>query len=515
VLHCAQRCGAKIAPDSGGAIALDCGGMQGAADVTETILAAEALLGADYRPAGPTEIVIDAGRITAIRPVAPGTAVAGLALPAPVNGHDHARPLSATSFGLAGEPLETWLTGLAVMPAVDAGLAARAALARSALGGVAAAMVHLTRPMGLIALEAEAHQIADAAEAVGVRIALALSMRDRNPLVYGDHGPVMAGLAESDPAAAEWLSGLYDRPMPPPAEQVAMVEAVAKALEGRGVDVQFGPTGPQWCSPALLEAIAEASERTGRRVHMHFLETRYQRDWAAQAYPGGLGPWLGDIGFLSPRLSLAHCTWAGDADLEAIAGSGATVVVNTSSNLHLNSGIAPVGRMLAAGVKVAMGLDGCAFDEDDDALREIRLLRALHGGTGFDPVLTPVAALRAACATGRPALGLPSGGVLEVGAPADVLLLDLAALDRDGLLPVDPRALLMTRARRDHIKALRVGGRLVVQDGRLTGFDGEAAQEALRAAYRAALPGTERFRAAWPALKPAMAAWYRDRLGCC
>lgn len=479
------------------------------------ILAAEALLGPDYTPAGPTEIVIEAGRIAAVSPAPPGAACGGLALPAPVNAHDHARPLSPTSFGLGGEPLETWLPGLGAMPSVDAGLAARAAFARAARGGVAASMVHLTRPMGLLPLAEEAVQIADAAEAVGIRIALAISLRDRNPLVYGDHGPVLDDVTGADAEAAARLEAALDRPMPPTEVQIAQVEAVAAALEGRGIDVQFGPTGPQWCSPELLSAIAEASSRSGRRIHMHLLETKYQRDWANRTHPDGLLPWLDAMGFLSPRLSLAHCTWARPEELALIAAREAQVVVNTSSNLHLKSGLAPVGAMCAAGVPMAMGLDGCAFDEDDDALRELRLMKALHAGTGFDDVLSPQRALSAACGTGRQVLGLEAGGVLAPGMPADILLLDETALDRDALLPIDPRVLLFARGRKEAIRALWVAGRPVMQEGRPTGLDAEAAEEALRAAFRAAMPATDAHRAAWPVTRQAVARWYRDRVGCC
>lgn len=484
--------------------------------MSESILVAKALVGPDFRPVGPSEIHMSDGRITAVTPAPEGAKTTALALPAPVNAHDHARPLSATSFGLAGEPLETWLVGLGAMPPVDAGLAARAALARAALGGSAAVMVHLTRPMGLVPLEEEVLQIADAADAVGLRIALALSLRDRNPLTYGDHGPVLDALsANGDVAAASRLAATLNRPMPPIAAQIDAVERVAGALKGRGVDVQYGPTGPQWCSPDLLQAVAEASARTGRRVHMHLLETRYQRAWADQHYPDGIVQFLDRIGLLGPRLTLAHGTWCRAEELDAIAAAGATIAINTSSNLHLKSGIAPVTAMKAAGVRVAMGLDGCALDEDDDALRELRLMRLLHAGHGFDEGLSRQDVLDAACRAGRATLGLPEGGQLVAGAPADILLLDMTALDRDGLLPVDPRALLFARARREHILGLWVEGRHVISNRTLVGVNAAEAESALRAAYRDALPGTAEFREDWSKLRPALAAWFRDRMGCC
>jgi cytosine/adenosine deaminase-related metal-dependent hydrolase len=474
--------------------------------------AAEALVGADYAPSGPCRIDYDAAGIRSITPLPAAPARRLLVLPAPVNAHDHARPLSTTSFGAAGKPLETWLLRLAVMPSVDPYLAVAAPLARSALGGCAGAMVHLTRPMGGMPLPEEARHIARAASDVGIRIALAISMRDRNPLVYGDHGAVLDATGAADPGARALVEGTFLKPAPDAAAQVALVEAVADAVHGPMVDVQFGPAAVHWCSGPLLEAIARRSAETGRRVHMHLLETRYQRDWADRTYPQGMVRYLAEIGLLSPRLTVAHAVWARPDELELLSACGVRVAVNTSSNLHLKSGIAPVPAMLAAGVGVAMGLDGCAFDEDDDALRELRLFKALHAGWGFDEVLDPARALQAACVTGREAIGAPPGGMLAEGTPADLLVLDLDTLDRDGLVPPDPRHLLFARATRAHIAALIVAGRETVRDGVLAGADAARMEAQLREAYRAA---TAAMRAAWPAIEPALAAHYRNCLGCC
>lgn len=167
------------------------------------------------------------------------------------------------------------------------------------------------------------------------------------------------------PEAATIARDTWLRPLPSIADQMALVDAVAEALhDAPHVDVQYGPTGLQWCSDALLSAIAERSAQTGRRIHMHLLETEPQRQWADAAYPEGIVARLAEIGLLSPRLTLAHCVWARPEELDLLARHGARIAVNTSSNLHLYSGLAPVPGMLEAGVEVAMGLDGCAFDED-------------------------------------------------------------------------------------------------------------------------------------------------------
>ena len=471
-----------------------------------------ALIGPDYEPSGPVSIAIEDGRIASINPAPASDGPARLAMPALADAHNHARPLSTTSFGCGAKPLEQWLPQLAVMPAVDAYTAAAASFARSLRGGATGVMVHLTRAMGLKPLSQEARDIARAAADVGISIGFAVSMRDRNPLINGDHDALLGRLSPKAQALARevWL-----KPLPDVEAQLALVDEVARALADQPhVDVQYGPTGVQWCSDDLLKAIAQASAQTGRRVHMHLLETQPQRIWLDDTYDRAGVEFLNQIGFLTPRLTLAHCVWAREDELRLIAAAGARVAVNNSSNLHLYSGRAPLAAMAGAGVEIAMGLDGCALDEDDDGLRELRLYHLLGRVPGFAPEqgVTHRATLRAACRTGRRALGLPDGGMLAPGMPADLLILDLDRLDRDRLLPVAPLDMLMARATSAHIHEIWSQGRPVLRDGRVLGVDLPALETSLRAAYRAALPATAPLRAVWPEIGAAISAHYQ---GCC
>jgi cytosine/adenosine deaminase-related metal-dependent hydrolase len=373
-------------------------------------------------------------------------------------------------------------------------------------------MVHLTRPSGLMSIADEAREIARAAHDVGVSIGLAIAMRDRNPLVYGDHTSLLSSLESQTRELVEeaWLA-----PLPSVSTQLNWVNEAARAVEDMPghVDVQYGPTGVQWCTELLLRSIAEESARTGRRVHMHLLETRPQRAWADQTYPFGIVGMLDDIGLLSDRLTLAHCVWANDDELATLGKSGSRIAVNASSNLHLSSGIARVHWMREAGIPVAMGLDGCALDEDDDALRELRLFRLLNGGQGFDvPGITVHDALRCATVTGRAGLGLPSGGVLAPGMPADLLVLDLADIDWDAVMPVPVVQYLFARASKAHIRQAYSRGRLVMEDGMPTGVDLDALHTELRSAYRSGLTAKQSLIARWPEIDRALVDHYR---GCC
>jgi cytosine/adenosine deaminase-related metal-dependent hydrolase len=463
-------------------------------------------------PSGPVDIRFQHGLIAAIEPSAWTPSRRLLAMPALANAHDHCRPLSPTSFGAAGKPLETWLLRLAAMPGIDPYLGAVAAFGRAARGGAGSVMAHYTRLHGGMPVIDEMREVARAARDVGVRVTLALFMRDRNPLVYGAPDAVLGAL---DPAGRAAVEAAFLSVLPSPAEQVARVEAIAAELESPAFTVQFGPNGPQWCSDELLRSIAKASARTGRRVHMHLLETRYQRAFADAAYPEGVAPRLEALGLLSPRLTLAHCVYARPDELDAIARAGATIATNPSSNLHLRSGIAPIGEALRRGCRVTLGVDASAFDEDDDILRELRLGHFLHGGWGFEGIVERAPWLAGIVEHGRFANGAPGTGALKVGQPADVLVLDLDRLDRDAIMPVAPIDLLFARASAAHVVALHVAGHAVVADGRLTGVDLDGVQGKLREQYRQRIATREPFLAAWEQLEPATVAFYRGQSGCC
>ena len=457
------------------------------------------------------EISLQDDAIASVQNGPPAPGPRRLLIPGLVNAHDHARPLSPTSFGGAGKPLEAWLLRLMVIPGIDPYLAAAAAFGRAARGGCVSIMAHYTRWQGGHPSPEEAAEVARAARDIGVRVTFAPALRDRNPLVYGDSAPILDGLPD---AARREIEPFAKRPAMPPAEQVAMVEACARAAEGPLLTMQYGLAGVQWCSEELMLAVAEASARTGRRVHMHLLETPYQRAWADKAYPQGMLRHLADIGLLSDRLTLAHCVHARQEELEMIARHGATIVTNASSNLHLRSGIAPVARAFQCGCEVATGIDASALDEDDDALRELRLGHLLHGGWGFDEVISRAGFLARTIAAGRRANGVAGSGALEAGQPADCVVLDLDRLDRDAILPVDPLDYLFARANASQVSEVYVAGRRIVAEGRVTGVDLPAIEAELRARYRRTMPEKAAFLAAWPALEAAVGRHYRDAMGC-
>lgn len=446
------------------------------------------------------------GQVSSVDSGAARASGRSLLMPALSNAHDHGRGMCTVAFGAGDDMLEVWLTKLGLEPQVDPYLRAAVAFGRMAQGGIGV-LNHCHNTQDPAAMLDEAQAVAQAAQDVGVRVAFAVPILGHNPIAYGDPAPLLQALPQ---ALAQRISA---RRMPSFAAQLAVAEEVF-ALASDHFIPQYGPVGPQWVDTPTLAAIARRSADTGRRVHMHLLETKAQREWADAAYPGGLLQHLDDIGLLSERLTVAHGVWLTDADCALLAKRRVMVSVNTSSNLRLQSGIAPVGTFVAAGLGFGMGLDGMAFDDDADGLREMRLLWHLQRGFGGAEVLNRTRLWQAVLADGRAAiLGRGPGRLIASGAPADLLSLSLDRMEAD-VIPgrVSPEDLVLTRAAKADVAGLWVAGRQIVRDGACLGVDLPTLEAELTAqARRAAGPVN------WDevtALETAARAYYAEGCHC-
>lgn len=458
-------------------------------------------------------IALESGRIAAVKagtePSPDDLGGAGtLALPALCNAHDHGRGLRPTAHGVPDDAVELWVPGTYTLPPLDPYLVAAVALGRMAESGVGSIVhCHLFRPPERIVAEAEA--VARAAREIGVRVAFVVPLRDRNRLGYGDDEAILAHMDAHCRAA---IAAQYQRPLPDMREQLAAVGEIANRFATDLFHVQYGPIGVEWCSDALLEAVAAESARTGLRVHMHLLESRQQREWADHAYPGGIVAHLDRVGLLSPRLAVAHGVWLRPEECALLAARGVAVSVNTTSNLRLRSGVAPMAAMRQAKLGVAFGMDALSLDDDDDMLRELRLAYRTHRGFGLEEILDKAALFEAALRRG-PAIvtGAAGHGTIAPGAPADLLLLDYAAMSADIVdAACDETEIVLARATAEHVRALVVGGRTVVAGGRVLGLDLRAAERALTAEARRNADSLKALRPTLAAFQDGLRRFYRS-----
>jgi 5-methylthioadenosine/S-adenosylhomocysteine deaminase len=271
--------------------------------------------------------------------------------------------------------------------------------------------------------------------------------------------------------------------------------------EGR-VHVALAPAGPQRCTDELLRAFAATSETERRPLHSHILETKVQAVAARELYGKTMVAHLRDLGVLSPRLTAIHAVWLSRDDIAMLAEAGSTVAHNPICNLKLLSGVAPVPRLLEAGVTVALGTDNPSANDSSSLWDSVKFAALLQSLDGPMPRATSAAraALRMATAGGARSMGLADDlGAVEAGRRADLVLLDLGTL---GFVPLnDPVRQVVYCENGGSVRTVLVNGRVVVDEGKLTTIDlralgeegGELARKAV-ADNRAARERYDRLR---------------------
>ncbi|HOT94632.1 MAG TPA: amidohydrolase family protein [Methanoregulaceae archaeon] len=175
--------------------------------------------------------------------------------------------------------------------------------------------------------------------------------------------------------------------------------------------------GLSWCG--------EYARERGLGVHVHLAETRSEVEEAIAATGRRPVTTLDEAGLLGPRTVAAHGCWLDDDECRLLAARGATVSHNPASNMKLSTGRAmPYPALRAAGARVALGTDGCASNNNLDLFEEMKIAALLQKFAWNDPTTLPAReALALATVHGHRALGL-GGGLLEPGAPADLILVE-------------------------------------------------------------------------------------------
>lgn len=181
-------------------------------------------------------------------------------------------------------------------------------------------------------------------------------------------------------------------------------------------------------NPRAVCDLAAFAREQGMRVQVHVSETRSEHEECQQRH-GGLTPvrYFDSLGLFDVPVTAAHCVWVDDDDIDVLAARGVFVAANPASNMKLGSGFAPVPKMLERGVKVCLGTDGMASNNNHDMMQDLYLLALLYKGSTHDPaVVTPKQALEAATRMGALSQGRDDCGYVAVGAKADLCVFDVS-----------------------------------------------------------------------------------------
>lgn len=376
-------------------------------------------------------------------PAGPVVPLGGLVMPGLVNAHAHT-PMTLLRGTGDGLPLARWLEE-AIWP-VEARLTDDDVRWGMLLGCAEMLRCGVTTTAEMYL---HARAVAEGALESGIRCALA-------PVVY----PM--------PDGSSWHRSLDE------------AGEVFDDFDGRAgrLTVGFGPHSYYALPEDGLVATARLAGELGALVQIHVAETAAEDRDVPQR--------LARLGLFDCRVVAAHSVWLDDADLDLYRRHDVAVAHCPQSNGKLGSGVARLAEMLARGLRVGLGTDGPASNDNLDLWEELRLAPLLARAVAGDPLAVPTAAaLRLATSGGAEALGLPTGR-LAPGLAADFIRVDT---DDPSFVPcgdeAELQAHLVWAAPSRLVTDVWVGGRQVVADGRCTTVDvGEASRQVRARAHR-------------------------------
>lgn len=230
--------------------------------------------------------------------------------------------------------------------------------------------------------------------------------------------------------------------------------------------IDLAPCSPFNVSRGFLADTRDFARERGLLLHTHAAETRDEEDYCVEKYGCRPIEFLADLNWLGEDVYLAHCVQLKKNDIEALAKSATSVAHCPCSNMRLASGVAPIRRMLDAGVNVGIGVDGGSSNDGGHLMLEARQAMLLQRVSGQPEGLLAVEAFRMATLGGAKCLNRAKLGCIAPGMAADFAMFRTDSPELAGAVVHDPLAALVfcPTGRADRVV---IAGRDVVLDGRL------------------------------------------------
>jgi cytosine/adenosine deaminase-related metal-dependent hydrolase len=240
--------------------------------------------------------------------------------------------------------------------------------------------------------------------------------------------------------------------------------------------VVLAPCSPFSVTKDLMTETAKLAREHGVRLHTHLAETADENDYCLTKFSKRPLALMQEWGFIGEDVSYAHGVHFTDDELELLRQTGTSIAHCPSSNMRLGSGIARVKEMIEEKINVALAVDGSASNDTSDFLGEMRnalLLQRVRYGAD---AMTVDDVFRIATENGARLLGFTGIGKIKSGWAADLAVFNIKRLPYAGALS-DPLAALVFSGIDHQTEYTIVNGRIVVENGRLTGYDEERLTE--------------------------------------
>jgi cytosine/adenosine deaminase-related metal-dependent hydrolase len=436
-------------------------------------------------------------------------------LPGLINAHHHGG-LTPFQLGSTDFPLELWIAERLGERGVDPYLDTLYSAFQMIESGVTTVQHIQGRMMGgPKQWESRVSEILRAYSDVGMRVSFSVNLRDQNHFVYGDNDQFLNSLP---PHIRRELAPLL-------AQQSAwsiedQIDAFFTSLVGKSygnrTGIQLAASNLHWLSDHALRLVQRLSESYGACVHMHLLETAYQREYSRRRSSCSPVQYLNQFGLLGSKLTLGHGVWLTEEELNLMAETGTKLCTNPSSNLRLRSGIAPVVAAKEMGIPVALGIDEATINDNHDMLQEMRLLSALHRLPTFHGgELKSADVLRTATYNGAITTPFESSiGLLEPGRFADFIVIDTNKFD-DAYIDseVDIVDAVIRRSTSTSVRRVVVAGETIYLDGNFMKVDRDGALAKLRDLLQDSISYEERNRRQLSRdVQPYVLRFYKDWL---
>ena len=233
--------------------------------------------------------------------------------------------------------------------------------------------------------------------------------------------------------------------------------------------IVVAPCSPFSVSRDLMRESASMARSYKVSLHTHLAENVSDIAYSREKFNMTPAEYAEDCGWVGHDVWHAHCVQLDDAGINLFAHTHTGIAHCPCSNMRLASGIAPIRKMLDAGVSVGLGVDGCASNDSGHMMADVWQAMLLQR-VGFGPdAMTARQALEVATLGGARVLNRDDIGALKPGMSADIVMFDVRQIGFAGALH-DPVAALVF-CTPPNVACSIINGRVVIRDGQITTLD--------------------------------------------